>query len=59
MLGFNSKIAVVVLAVLTALCLLFAGSEAYARIWREWSSPFMGGGMCHAAACLILAAIPW
>src|SRR5262249_39343033 len=42
MLGFNSKIAAVVLAMLTALCLLFAGSEAYARLWREWSSPFMG-----------------
>jgi hypothetical protein len=58
MLGFNSKIAAVVLAVLTALCLLFAGIDVYARMLREWSSPYSGGGMCHAAACLILAAIP-
>jgi len=58
MLGFNSKIAAVVLAVLTALCLLFAGIEVYARMWRQWSSPYMGSGMCHDPACLIPAAIP-
>jgi len=60
MLGFGSKIAAVVLAVLTALCTLFAGTLVYQQTWDQWSRPNWANfwwGAIHSPAVFVMFAI--